>query len=289
MRLRPLLGAAVALVLVGGDLALSSWSAWGDGAAGARATTLAAPTALTGRRVPTGVDLTWTPSSSAFATGQVVLRSATVDGAYSQVGAPAAAATSFVDTTARAGSWYYAVASTAGAWRSPSSALWSADPVYYVRATASFAGTGCPAAGTTQDLLQGHVAPTGNGTGYALGTVTLCTDTFSAGQTLPAGTTTVNAYLVNNLKQTDTCTVDLTLLHNGTALATGSGVVAPGGTTMQALSWPMTTPAVAFADGDRLAVQLVGRARSNATGNNCTSTTLYGDGSLAPSNVTFPG
>lgn len=299
MRRRLLLAAAVGLVLVGNDPALPAWTASAAGDSGARTAVLAPPTGVSVSRQPTGIGLAWTGSSSTWAGGYRVLRAPTSGGPFTQVAAVAADTTSFLDTTARAGSWHYAMSSTAGSWNASSAAVASADPVYYIRVPSTFSDGQCPTGAATVDLVQGYVAPVGPGNGAGLGTtpsVVMCTDTYSTGQVMPAGTTTVNAYLVNQLaasgnpnKVPDTCTVDLQLLHNGVVIASGSGTVAPGGTAVQAQSWPLASPAVTFATGDRLGLRLVPRAKSPQLGNDCTSTTLYGNGSTVPSNVTFAG
>lgn len=284
MHARPLLVAAVALVLVSGDLASSSWSATGQGTSGAAAATLAPPGTVTSSRVPTGVALSWAASASPWTTGYQVLRSTSATGPFTALTSVGSGTGSYTDTTARAGSWYYAVAAVAGTWTA-SAVVASTDPVYYLRGTTTFADAACVASGTTLDLLQGHVAPAGAGTQAAMTTFTFCTDQFTTGQTLPAGTTTVNVW-VSNGSTNRNCTFDLALYKGATLLGSGSGTVAMN-TGTHALSAGFTTATTAFTTGERLQLRMT--PRGNGGTNNCNSTMLYGDGSLAPSNVTLPG
>src|SRR5687768_11628736 len=116
MRRRLPVAAAVLLVLVGTDLASSSWTSAAAGTSGARAAVLAPPTGLSAVRSPTGVALAWSASVTPWAAGTRVLRSPTAGGALVEVASVTPAASGWTDVTAGAGTWHYAVAATAQSW-----------------------------------------------------------------------------------------------------------------------------------------------------------------------------
>lgn len=117
--------AAVGALLLVQGVASAGWS---DGAAASgsiSSATLAAPTSpatAPGVCVPLTADrivVSWTASSSAWATGYEIARSATVGGSYSVVGTVSAPTVSYADgPLGFSTTYHYVVRATKGAWRS---------------------------------------------------------------------------------------------------------------------------------------------------------------------------
>jgi hypothetical protein len=85
---------------------------------------LAAPTGLTASCVPlsSNVTLSWTATTSAAATGYIVLRGTTSGGPYSQIGTVnGRATTTFTTTISVLQTFYYVVQASRANWTSPSS------------------------------------------------------------------------------------------------------------------------------------------------------------------------
>src|ERR1019366_2279995 len=159
------------------------------------------------------------------------------------------------------------------------------DSKFVFDSTTGFTGSNC-LAGTTasKDMLQGYTPAgaestfTGSGN---VGTIVFCSDIFSAGQHLSAGTTTMSAYYSNSAASS--CTVTATLLLNGTT-SLGSGSLAiPSGATTTLRTWTFSTSAVTFSTNNRLNLKL---AYTSATA--CNSTTLHYNGTSSASKVTTP-
>lgn len=123
-----------ALLLVQG----AASAGWSDGAAASgsiSSATLAAPTSpatAAGQCVPLSADrivVSWSASSSAWATGYEIARSATSGGPFSAVGTVNAPAVSYSDgPLAFSTTYYYVVRATKDSWR-------SADTVEVTKAT----------------------------------------------------------------------------------------------------------------------------------------------------------
>jgi hypothetical protein len=79
--------------------------------------TLQPPTALAGTG-GTSVSLTWTPSTSGWATGYEVLRSTTSGSGYSQVGTVTPVTAAATADAPASGTWYYVLRTTFASWQS---------------------------------------------------------------------------------------------------------------------------------------------------------------------------
>lgn len=70
----------------------------------------------------TSVDLSWTPTTSAFADGYEILRSATTGGPYVSIATLASTATTYTDSTVTFSTpYHYVVKATRNLWRSAAS------------------------------------------------------------------------------------------------------------------------------------------------------------------------
>ena len=291
---RRLVPAGVAVLVVGAAAAVGAGAfAVFTGRAAASATyastALAAPTSLAVTWTPS-VKLTWTATTSANATGTRVLRGTTSGGPYNQIALISGLATTSYTDTPGAGTWYYVVeaayTNNGANWSSANSNQTARqDSKFVFDSTTGFTGSNC-LAGTTasKDMLQGYTPAgaestfTGSGN---VGTIVFCSDIFSAGQHLSAGTTTMSAYYSNSAASS--CTVTATLLLNGTT-SLGSGSLAiPSGATTTLRTWTFSTSAVTFSTNNRLNLKL---AYTSATA--CNSTTLHYNGTSSASKVTTP-
>jgi hypothetical protein len=157
------------------------------------------------------------------------------------------------------------------------------DRDYVLTGAAPTGGTtGCSTAASITGIRQGHV-PTGAGVSAVLGTTSysLCTDAWSAGQSLPAGTTTMAAYVANTHNRT-ACSVGLAVRAGTTVLGTATVSVNPGDVATAPVSWLVPTIGHSFTTGQRVTVTL-----TPAGGQGCTSTTLRAAGAAYPSKVTL--
>ena len=135
-------------------------------------------------------------------------------------------------------------------------------------------GFGCTAG--IHDARQTNVNDGASGPGSAGRTYTDCSDTFSSGQSLQAGTTIANLNFWNTSASKD-CTINAELQHYHTAsstvtsLGTSGTITVPANTnTLTAFNWSWSTSAATFADGDRLYFQMT----FTGSGSNCNNTTL---------------
>jgi hypothetical protein len=117
-------------------------------------------------------------------------------------------------------------------------------------------------------------------TGAANASIVVCSDVFTTGQSMSAGTTTINGYWSNT---GGNCSVTATIYKNGTSLGSASNNVGPGAATTLR-TWSIPTSAASFSTGDRLDVKLALGAGACSSG----GTVLHYDGSAVPSKVTFP-
>jgi hypothetical protein len=132
MRARLLvLGAAVALALASASAALATFSSSAAGGPmGLSSATLAAPTSPSAAQVncqknkPVQISVSWTATSSGFATGYAIRRATTSGGPYSTVASVAISATSYTDASASLAystTYYYVVEATYQSWTADSS------------------------------------------------------------------------------------------------------------------------------------------------------------------------
>lgn len=120
---------------------------------------------------------------------------------------------------------------------------------------------------------QTNVNDGSSGPGSAGVTYTDCSDTFSSGQSLAAGTTTANLSFWNTSASKD-CTVTAELQQYAAASSTASSLGVSGTITIPAntntvttFNWSWATSAATFADNDRLYFML----HWTGTGANCNS------------------
>jgi hypothetical protein len=132
-------------------------------------------------------------------------------------------------------------------------------------------GFGCTPG--THDAKQTNVNDGASGPGSAGVTFTDCSDTFSSGQSLAAGTTTANLSFWNTSASKD-CTITGELQHyqaassTATSLGVSGTITIPANTnTVTTFNWSWATSAATFADGDRLYFML----HWTGTGSNCNS------------------
>ena len=283
MRLRRTALIVLLMVLLRMDPASAAWSATAAGPAGGAADSLSPPTAVTATWDPV-VHVSWAASASSWASGYRLSRSVNPAGPYTQV-AEVAAPTLTVNDTPGAGTHYYVVHAFRGAWTSPLSNVFArADPRYVFTSAAGYVGTNCLAAGGgNRDMVQGWstaggIERFGNRT---TGPVSFCTQPFSAGQSLAAGTTTLSGWVENT--SGSQCTISANLLVNGaTSLGGGSSTVQPTARRTFTLSFPTT--ADTFAAGDRLQL-LISWQQVKA----CYDVPFFWGGTSSPSALTLTG
>jgi hypothetical protein len=123
---------------------------------------------------------------------------------------------------------------------------------------------------------QANVNDGATGPGSSGRTYTDCSDTFSSGQSLQAGTTIANLNFFNSSASKD-CTIDAELQHyhasggTVTSLGTSGTITVPANTmTVTAFNWSWATSGATFADGDRLYFLMT----FTGSGSNCNNTTL---------------
>jgi hypothetical protein len=123
---------------------------------------------------------------------------------------------------------------------------------------------------------QTNVNDGASGPGSSGRTYTDCSDTFSSGQSLQAGTTIANLNFFNSSGSKD-CTIDAELQHyhasggTVTSLGTSGTITVPANTmTVTAFNWSWATSGATFADGDRLYFLMT----FTGSGSNCNNTAL---------------
>lgn len=274
--------AALALLLSSADAADGAWAARGFGSSAAASGQLAAPTGTSITWDPV-VQLRWTPSASTWATGQRVVRAVDPDGPYTQLGVDLPPTATTYDDPAGAGTFHYAVQAVAASWTSGLSPLATrADPRYVLTGSApTTSATGCSTASSTSGMQQGFI-PTGSGQSVTLGTTTFgfCTDAWTEGQSLPAGTTTMTAY-VQNTHNKNACSVVVDVSVGSTSLGSATVTIPAKMTAVTAQTWSVTTEATSFTTGQRLTLTLAPQGRS------CGNAVVHGASSTYPSSVTL--
>ena len=156
---------------------------------------------------------------------------------------------------------------------------------YVLAGTALHVGTNCLAGtGGQYDMELGYVptGPEASRTGPGpFDRITFCSDTFSAGATIPGGNTTVTlAY--QNTSTNKTCDVTTTLWRNATSLGARTQTI-PVNQARTTGTWLFSTNATTFAAGDRLVLTV-----DYKTGNQCNGTTVFWNNAATPSSVTVP-
>ena len=268
---------------VGGTFGAFSGTA-SNGSNSFTATSLGAPTGLTITWTPT-VNLSWTATSSTFATGYQILRGTASGGPYTQIATVTPRTTTSTTDTPGAGTFYYVVRAYFQNWvSSDSNQVVRQDSNFDFKDSTSFTGTNCDPSQVDRDMEQGYTA---NGpeeswsrTG-GVGTATFCTNTFPSGESVAAGTTTVSAYFANSAGST--CNITATVYKNGvTSLGSGTTTI-PGSSAKTLRTWSFATSSASFASGDRLNVTFVWQAVKA-----CDSTDLFWNGASSRSSITFP-
>lgn len=247
---------------------------------------LAAPTDLAAVNGPT-VTLSWTATTSTWASGYRVYRGSTQGGPYSEIAEVVGQLTTVYVDTPPAGTSYYVVrAYYAGTtWVSPASnEVVRRDSTFVFSSSTGFTGTNCANAQKKRDMQTAY-SPAGPEESHrrsgGSGTVSFCSDAYPGGQTLAAGTTTVNAYFNNTALSS--CTITARLYRNGTTQLGSASTSIPGGSAKSLRSWSFATVTTALAAGDRLGLHLTW---GNTT--SCNSTNLYWNASASASGVTVP-
>lgn len=292
--LRMVLALTIAFSAGGGvGVAAASWSSAKTASHTVGTATLAPPTNVSASG---DVTLGWTATTSTWATGTRVFRAASSGGTYSQIAEIAGPATTTYSDAPGAGAVYYRLRSyytgKGANWESVDTSVVSrATPTFMFKSTAAYTGSSatCLTAQVDRDMEQG-ITPAGpeetwTRTGGS-GSVTFCSDTFNtgvgAGQTVAAGTTTVNAYFDNT--SGSPCSIGAVLMVNGTTLLGSGNVTIPAFTNAGTLfSWSFATTAHTFVAGERLNFFISwGGTKS------CASTDLFYGAAVRPSSVTVP-
>jgi hypothetical protein len=248
--------------------------------------TLAAPTGLSAAGNPT-VNLSWTATTSAWASGYRIYRATAAGGPYTQVAQVTGVATTSYSDSPGAGDFYYVARAYYGTttWVSPASnEVLRRDSTFVFKSSTGLTGTNCVNAQKKRDMEAAY-APAGPEESHrrngGTGTVSFCSIAFPGGQTVAAGTTTVRAYFNNTAAQT--CTITARLYRNGvTSLGTANTVI-PAASAKTLRTWSFATVSTSLAAGDRLNLLLTwGNTAS------CNSTNLFWNASASASNVTVP-
>jgi len=284
VRAAALAGALIAALCSGG-VALASWSATKTGGPLAVSTaTLAAPTSLSLSGAAT-VTLSWTATTSGWASGTQILRSSTSGGPYTQIAQITGLSTTTYNDTPGTGNYYYVVRGyyngNGANWTSPNSNEAADNKPYFFKATSGNTATNCLAGSNLWDLPQNYT-PSGTGSTVSNATTTFCSATFAAGASLAAGTSTISGYF-DNTSASKSCTITYTLYQNGsTSLGTGSATIPANTSTATLFTTSFPSSATTFATGDRLNLALTW------TGGGCAKTTLHFDGSSSQSQLATP-
>jgi hypothetical protein len=248
------------------------------------AATLQAPSTLAVAWNPS-VSLSWTASSSTWASGYRILRATSPAGPYTQIAqVTPRTTTTYVDAPG-AGTFHYRVRAYYGAttWVSAdSNTAARQDSTFVFKSTTAYTGTSCSGGTRLRDMQQGFTPTNPEETfGTASGaTMTFCSDVLPA-QAMAAGTTTVNAWF-DNTRNRD-CVVTATLLVNGTTSLGAGTVTVPQNSALALRTWSFASSATTFAAGDRLTLRI-----ALAASNDCRDTTLHYDGATTSSRVTVP-
>jgi hypothetical protein len=182
---RRAIGAIATLVLVAGllgpaEFTLARFRDADDVTAGFSTATLRPPSDLVGTG---GVDasLTWTPTTSGWGTGYLVLRSATTGSGYGQVGDVTPVGASSTTDYPAAGTWYYVLRTYFHNWTS-------------VRSNeASVVVASAPTSTGLQDCTATEADTGGDGDGYERDAGQGCMQDGSVAQDRSSGTTTSNS------------------------------------------------------------------------------------------------
>lgn len=283
-----LVGLAIAglLGMVGGVTFAAFSAATANPSNNFSADTLQAPSGLAVAWNPS-VNLSWTASSSTWASGYRILRATSAGGPYTQIAQITPRTNVTYADAPGAGTFHYRVRAYYGTttWVSAdSNTAARQDSTFVFKSTSAFTSTNCSGGTRLRDMEQGFtpsdpeetLTPTGS-TGV---TMTFCSDVLPA-QPMAAGTTTVNAWY-DNTRNKD-CVVTATLLVNGTTSLGAGNVTVPQNSALALRTWSFATSARTFVAGDRLTLTI-----ATAASNDCRDTTLHYDGATTNSRVTVP-
>lgn len=248
------------------------------------ADTLQAPSGLAVAWNP-AVNLSWTATSSTWASGYRILRATSAAGPYTQIAQISPRTTTTYTDAPGAGTFHYRLRAYYGTttWESVDSNTGTRqDSTFVFKSTSAFTGTNCSGGTRLRDMEQGFTPADPEETfGAAAGaTMTFCSDVLPA-QPLAAGTTTVNAWF-ENARNKD-CVVTATLLVNGTTSLGAGTVTVPQNSALALRTWSFASSATTFAAGDRLSLRI-----ALAASNDCRDTALHYDGVATNSRVTVP-
>jgi hypothetical protein len=284
-----LAAAAIAVVAVSATVgaSLAAFRSITQNAGSSLATdTLVAPTGLSAAGNPT-VNLSWTATTSGWASGYRVYRGTAAGGPYTQVAQVTGVATTSYSDSPGAGNFYYVVRAYYGTttWVSPASnEVLRRDSTFVFKSSTGLTGTNCFTAQKKRDMEAAY-APAGPEETHrrsgGTGTVSFCSIEFPGGQTLAAGTTTVRAHFNNTANAT--CTITARLYRNGTTSLGSANIVIPAASAKALRTWSFATVSTSLAAGDRLGLLLTwGNTAS------CNSANLYWNASTSASQVTVP-
>jgi hypothetical protein len=213
---------------------------------------------------------TISPTTSSAFSGGVLTQTVTVTG-------PAAMAYNAAQTITATGG--------PGAKTGTSASFKLHDWVYWFKKTTANIATNCTAGIATNDMDEGYLGADPDATmlrSGGTGSVTFCTPTFAAGQTLPAVDATVTMYAANAAGSG--CRISAVLSKNGvTDLGTGFYDVASGQGSGTPLTFTVSNNGTTFAAGDRLDLELTW-----ANVKACASTTMYWGGTVHRSRIALP-
>lgn len=250
------------------------------------ADTLQAPSGLAVAWNPS-VNLSWTASSSTWASGYRILRATSAAGPYAQIAEVTPRTTTTYTDAPGAGTFHYRVRAYYGTttWVSvDSNTATRQDSTFVFKSTSAFTGTNCSGGTRLRDMEQGFTPSNPEEafgpTGPTGATMTFCSDVLPV-QSMAAGTTTVNAWF-DNTRSKD-CVVTATLLVNGTTSLGAGTVTVPQNSALALHTWSFASSAATFAAGDRLSLTI-----ALAASNDCRDTTLHYDGATTNSRVTVP-
>ena len=293
--LRMMLALTIAFSAGGGvGVAAASWSSTKTATHTVGTATLAPPTNVSASG---DVSLSWTATTSTWATGTRVFRSGSSGGTYSQIAQIAGLATTTYSDSPGAGAVYYRLRSyytgKGANWESVNTSVVSrATPTFMFKSTTAYTGssTTCDATAQAERDMEQGITPAGPEESHTrtggVGTLNFCSDTFNtgvgAGQTVAAGTTTVNAYFDNTTGSTCQITADLSV-NGTTSLGSGSVTISANVNTPTLFTWSFATTAHTFVAGERLNLYFNWQPVKS-----CASTDLFYGAAVRPSSVTVP-
>ena len=235
------------------------------------------------------VGLAWTATPTTWASGTGIERAIHPGGPFSQIAQATPRTTATYADTPGAGTFYYRARSylSGTTWVSTDTPVVSRqDSTFVFKSTTAFTASGNCDTGAQRerDMQQGFTPADPEETlarSGGTGTLNFCSDTFSSGQVMAAGTTTVRAYVNNS--SGSTCNITAALKRNGVTTLGSGTVTIPSGSPTALRTWSFATSGVTFAAGDRLNLYLTWQGVMA-----CNSTFIRYDGATTNSRVTVP-